>query len=170
MDDFSTPGRSNGFGVPPSPANYIVPGKRPLSSMCPSIVIDECGKVKMVIGSAGGTRITTAVAYVTLLCDMNGKILMFYCFQTLISKLMFDEPLDELLRAKRFHHQLAPMYIDYEAGFDKTILRGLADIGHKVHEDTTPRGFVAITAIAREGNKLTPVYDPRRGGSVSVCY
>ncbi|KAG4074340.1 hypothetical protein HA402_008749 [Bradysia odoriphaga] len=150
MDDFSIPDRKNGFGVPPSPANFIVPGKRPLSSMCPSIVIDKCGDVKLVIGSAGGTRITTAVAY------------------TLISKLMFNEPLSLLLNEKRLHHQLAPMYIDHEVGFNETILKGLASIGHKVQTDTTLYGFVAVTAIAREGDELTPVYDSRRGGSIFV--
>lgn len=66
MDDFSTPGVENAFGVASSPANYIVPGKRPLSSMCPTIVLDSHGDVKLVIGSAGGTRITTAVSYVNI--------------------------------------------------------------------------------------------------------
>ncbi len=66
MDDFSTPGVVNSFGVPSSPANYIEPGKRPLSSMCPTIVIDANGDVQLVLGSAGGTRITSAVAYVTI--------------------------------------------------------------------------------------------------------
>lgn len=64
MDDFSTPGVVNSYGVPASPANFIVPGKRPLSSMCPTIVLDSNGDVKLAIGSAGGTRITSAVAFV----------------------------------------------------------------------------------------------------------
>lgn len=73
MDDFSTPGVVNAYGVPASPANYIEPGKRPLSSMCPTIVIDKNGDVKLVIGSAGGTRITSAVAYVNIFRSIQSK-------------------------------------------------------------------------------------------------
>ena len=64
MDDFSTPGESNLYGFPPSPANYIRAGKRPLSSMSPSIITDKNDKVKMVIGASGGSRIISGVAEV----------------------------------------------------------------------------------------------------------
>lgn len=65
MDDFSIYGRKNDFGLRPSPANFIKPGKRPLSSMCPNIILDQNGDVVFVSGSAGGSKIVTAVAYVS---------------------------------------------------------------------------------------------------------
>lgn len=64
MDDFGT-NRTNVFGLSPSPANYISPGKRPLSSMCPSIILDKNDDALLLVGSAGGSRITTSVAYVS---------------------------------------------------------------------------------------------------------
>ena len=64
MDDFSTPGTVNKYGFAASPSNYIVPGKRPMSSMSPMIILDQHGKVRIVIGSAGGSRIISAVAQV----------------------------------------------------------------------------------------------------------
>lgn len=65
MDDFSSPGLKNYFGLPGSPPNYIRPRKRALSSMSPTIVVGSDGNVKLVIGAAGGTKITTAVAMVS---------------------------------------------------------------------------------------------------------
>ena len=60
MDDFASVGRPNYFGLTPSPLNYPEPFKRPLSSMSPTIVFDNLGKVKMVIGASGGPKIITA--------------------------------------------------------------------------------------------------------------
>ncbi|KAK8075872.1 gamma-glutamyltranspeptidase [Apiospora hydei] len=60
MNDFSIPASSNAFGYIPSPANYIRPGKRPLSSISPTIVESADGKLYLVVGSAGGSRIITA--------------------------------------------------------------------------------------------------------------
>lgn len=64
MDDFSTPGKVNSYGVPASKGNFIAPGKRPLSSMCPIIILDENNDVRLLIGGAGGIKITSSVAYV----------------------------------------------------------------------------------------------------------
>ena len=64
MDDFSTPGTVNNFGIPASARNFIKPRKKPMSSMSPIIVLDENDEVRLVLGASGGSRIITAVAQV----------------------------------------------------------------------------------------------------------
>lgn len=68
MDDFSTPNRTNVYGLHPSPANYIRPGKRPLSSMSP-IIVEQAGQLRLVVGGSGGPRIISAVLQTVVRCD-----------------------------------------------------------------------------------------------------
>lgn len=152
MDDFSTPGIKNVYGIPPSANNYIAPGKRPMSSMAPSIILKTDGSVGMVIGSAGGSKITTAIA--------NSIILHYYMKSNL--------SLYEIFSSKRLHHQLIPNEINFEPGFDQKIIDGLAALNHtmKVVEQTI--GFGALVGILNEENSVSGAYDPRRGGSVAV--
>lgn len=150
MDDFSIPGTTNVYGIPASPANYIVPGKIPMSSMCPSIIINENGDVEFAIGGAGGSKITTSVGYVIL------------------RHFWFNETTLDAIHAKRIHHQLAPMRVDFEQGFDEPILEGLVQRNHNVSMVDPGSGFAAITAIAVENGLLKAVYDPRRGGSTAI--
>ena len=84
MDDFSTPGKKNAFGVEPSQSNYIVPRKRPQSSMTPSIFVDSKGVPRLAVGASGGTKITTAISlvrfYVTqLVFNLKGSIRGICC-------------------------------------------------------------------------------------------
>jgi gamma-glutamyltranspeptidase/glutathione hydrolase/leukotriene-C4 hydrolase len=70
MDDFSTPGTVNNYGVSASPTNFIVPGKRPMSSMSPTIIMNKDGSLAGIIGASGGTRIITGTLEVCL--NMQG--------------------------------------------------------------------------------------------------
>jgi gamma-glutamyltranspeptidase/glutathione hydrolase/leukotriene-C4 hydrolase len=116
MDDFSTPGTSNSFGVPASKSNFIVPGKMPVSSQCPTIVIDKDGRVIMTSGAAGGTRITTSTSFI------------------MANTLWFGLELKDAVDTSRLHHQLMPNELKYEPGLEKAIIKELKDRKHNVSE------------------------------------
>jgi gamma-glutamyltranspeptidase/glutathione hydrolase/leukotriene-C4 hydrolase len=116
MDDFSTPGTSNSFGIPASAANYIVPGKMPLSSQCPTIALDDNGRVVMTSGAAGGSRITTSTSFI------------------MTNTLWLGLDLKQAVDTARIHHQLLPNDLTYEPGLEKEIVAELKARNHHVKE------------------------------------
>ncbi|XP_031638996.1 glutathione hydrolase 1 proenzyme-like [Contarinia nasturtii] len=150
MDDFATPGKKNGFGLEPSMANFITPNKRPLSSMCPVIVIDKNSNAIFIAGSAGGSKIITTVAYI------------------FAKHFWLGESLKDAIYSKRIHHQLLPMEISCEKGFNSTILEGLQKMGHTISADQFVTGFTAFAAISRVSGSIEAFFDPRRYGSIQI--
>ncbi|XP_029024805.1 glutathione hydrolase 1 proenzyme [Betta splendens] len=142
MDDFSSPLITNGFGLPPSPNNFIRPGKRPMSSMCPTILLDKNNKVKMVVGASGGTKITSSIALVIL------------------NALFFDYDLHKAVLDPRIHNQLSPNVTVAEPGFDQSVMDGLALKNHQAeYLDST--GAV-VQAVVRGVDGLHAQSDPRK--------
>ena len=104
MDDFSVkPGVPNMYGAVGGDANAIAPGKRMLSSMTPTIVLFK-GKPFLVLGTPGGTTITTSV------------------FQTLMDIIEFGMSVSDAVNKPKFHHQWLPDILYVEKGFPKPLL------------------------------------------------
>lgn len=117
MDDFSAkPGSPNMYGLVGGEANTIMPAKRMLSSMTPTIV-EKNGALFMVVGSPGGSTIITSV------------------FQTILNVVEFDLNMQGAVDFKRFHHQWKPNLTQYEKGrFDDNLFKELQGLGHKFNE------------------------------------
>ncbi|XP_064615327.1 glutathione hydrolase 1 proenzyme-like [Liolophura sinensis] len=148
MDDFSMPNIINAFGIKPSPANFIYPFKRPMSSMCPAIIVKGDKSVRMVTGAAGGSKITTAAALVVL------------------RALRFDQDLKTATDSPRFHHQLLPNELMVEEnGFSEVILEGLKAKGHVI-TTSNPRGSVAQT-ILTNSTDILGISDDRKSAKAS---
>ena len=112
MDDFAAaPGVPNQYGLVGAAANAVAPGKRPLSSMTPTVVDDPGGRLLLVLGSPGGSRIITAV------------------FQTLTAVVDFDQPIAEAVAAPRFHHQWRPDVMRLEPAFSASLADSLRALG-----------------------------------------
>jgi gamma-glutamyltranspeptidase/glutathione hydrolase len=115
MNDFSIPGTTNAFGYIASPDNYIQPGKRPLSSISPTIV--EClstGEFYFATGAAGGSRIITST------------------IQSLWNVLDKGMTSLEAVEAPRFHDQLTPNVLEMELNYDNGTVAYMKSLGHNV--------------------------------------
>jgi gamma-glutamyltranspeptidase/glutathione hydrolase len=144
MDDFSVaPGVPNFFGLVGDEANAIAAGKRPLSSMTPTVVVGPDGKVAMVIGASGGGQIITAT------------------LQVLLDVLVFGMDPQEAVAAPRVHHQWMPKVLFVEPGIPLDVIRALEFRGHVVQ---VQESYSSVQVVVGAGDLLTGGADPRKGG------
>jgi gamma-glutamyltranspeptidase/glutathione hydrolase len=147
MDDFSVqPGVPNAFGLVGAEANSVAPGKRPLSSMSPTIVFKD-GQPMLALGAAGGPRIITTV------------------LQELVDILDLDMTPAEAVAAPRVHQQWSPDELLMEKAFPAGIRDALAQRGHKIKE-VTGGAVSQIVARTPDGKGFVGAADPRAGGNV----
>lgn len=150
MNDFSIPNAISD-GLLPAPANFIAPGKSPVSSMSPIIVLNEQKDATLVMGGAGGILIMTAV------------------IQVILNFLYLNQTLETSIEMKRFHHQLQPMSIEYEADFSSEILKFLEDKGHEIYKEPSGvGGFSSLIAIGMKNGIVEAAADQRRDGKAIV--
>jgi gamma-glutamyltranspeptidase/glutathione hydrolase len=147
MDDFAArPGTPNAYGLVQGEANAIAPGKRMLSSMTPTLMLDERGRLELVTGSPGGATIITSV------------------LQVITDQIDFGLPPQAAVNAPRFHHQNLPDRIFYEhGGLDSAVVAELLRRGHELQEREGTWGDVESIYVAPDGT-LFGASDPRRGG------
>ncbi len=150
MDDFSAkPGVPNAYGLIGGDANAVEPGKRPLSSMSPTIVLND-GKPLLVTGSPGGSRIITT----TLQVIMN----------------VIDHGMNvaEATAAVRIHDQWLPEEIRIEEGLSGDTIRVLESLGHNV----VTKGAMGSTQsiMISDQGFLLGASDPRRAGALTAGY
>lgn len=145
MDDFAAkPGEPNMFGLVQGEANAIQPGKRPLSSMTPTLLLRD-GKLYMVVGAPGGSRIITAV------------------MQVILNVTDFGMNAQDAVDAPRFHHQWKPDKLYLEKGFSPDTVALLRARGHDV--DYSPAVVVArVEAIVIDAGWLQGGSDGRAVG------
>jgi gamma-glutamyltranspeptidase/glutathione hydrolase len=147
LDDFTAaPGASNAFGLVGFEANLPGPGKRPLSSMSPTIVLKD-GKPVLVTGSPGGSRIISTV------------------LQVIVNVIDYRMDVAAAVAAPRLHHQWLPDEVRIEHGFSEEALAGLRAKGHNVVE---PMGQTSANSIAVTPNGLLGAPDPRSRGAAAA--
>ncbi len=146
MDDFAArPGFPNAYGLVQGEANAIEPGKRMLSSMSPSIVLDPDGELLLVTGTPGGSRIISVV------------------FQSIVNALDHGMGVGQLVAAPRVHHQHLPDVLYYEAG--GLTAEVVSDLRRRGHDVRAREHFCDVQAIVvLPDGSLTGAADPRGGG------
>lgn len=143
MDDFAAiPGEPNAYGLIQSEANAVAPGKKPLSSMTPTI-LTRGGKAEIVLGGSGGPRI------------ISGTLL------TLLNLTTFGLSPAEAVTAPRYHHQWLPETLFLEDDLLREVKSPLEALGHNVDRRSM---LCVVQAAVRTPEGVTGVSDPRKGG------
>ncbi|HLB01421.1 MAG TPA: gamma-glutamyltransferase, partial [Bacteroidota bacterium] len=152
MDDFVTvPGSSNMYGLVGGEENMVEPGKRPLSSMSPTILVKN-GKPVLILGARGGARIISAV------------------LQVILAVVDFDMAPGPAVSAPRFHHQWNPDTLLFEHGaITPEISADLLRRGHHLHELGSTVGQIEAIYIDPSTGVYVGAPDPREGGT-AVAY
>ncbi|KAF8906563.1 gamma-glutamyltranspeptidase [Gymnopilus junonius] len=145
MDDFSTPGTPNAFGLWPSPFNYPEPGKRPLSSTAPTIIENADGSFHLAIGGSGGSRIFPSIFQVLLNLDWGMDI-------------------SQAIEFGRLHDQLYPLVVDADDVYPPEILQDLQNLGHNVTIYDINRVAAVIQAVQSDKNVIYAASDSRKNG------
>ncbi len=149
LDDFAAkPGAPNAYGLLGGDANAPGPGKRPLSSMSPTIVLKD-GKPLLITGSPGGSRIITTV------------------LQVIVNVIDRKLPVAEAVAAPRVHHQWWPDEVMVERGFSPDLIRALEARGHRVVEGLPPTSANSIL-VTPDG--LVGAADNRTRGALAAGY
>jgi gamma-glutamyltranspeptidase/glutathione hydrolase len=150
MNDFTVkPGTPNLYGLVQGEANAIAPGKRPLSSMAPTL-IEKDGRVFLVLGSPGGSRIITAV------------------LETILNIVDYGMTPQQAVDVPRLHHQGQPDEVYFErSGLPPDAVKQLSGMGYKLVEQR-PWGAVELIEIAN--GRLYGASDPRRPAGAAVGY
>ncbi len=150
MDDFSAkPGVANAYGLIGGEANAIAPGKRPLSSMTPTLVLED-GKVVLATGSPGGSRIITTVV------------------QVIVNLVDHRMNLAEAVAAPRIHHQWRPDVLRIERGLSPDTLALLRARGHRIVVGDAMGS--ANSVLRRPDGTLLGAADPRRPAALAAGY
>ena len=149
LDDFvAAPGVPNFYGLVGNERNAVAPGKRPLSSMSPTVVLDAAGRPVLVVGASGGPRIITAT------------------LEVLLAVLEGGSSVQEAVALPRYHHQWLPPRVRVDPELPLATVQALEGCGHEVGG---PPPAAAVQAVQRlPSGRLDGASDPRKGGAPAV--